>query len=170
MKSAIVPAQITTVEDRIAGNLTWQQLFLLAMPVLVDFMIYVIVPQSLQMSVFKVMLMVVVAVFCGVSAIRIRGKILLVWAATIIRYNTRPRYYVFNKNDIYLRASIVEVAIEPLAVEQESEPVMESLLPVTEISMADAVKLEGILANPAANLSFKSRKKGGLHVSITEIK
>jgi hypothetical protein len=171
MKSAIVPAQITTVEDKIAGNLTLQQMFLLAIPVFIDFVLYVVLPRSLKLSAYKVVLMTLVALVCFLLAIRIKGKILLIWAMTIIRYNARPRYYVFNKNDAYLRDSTIALPPEePSTAEQTAASVEESELPLAAITMAEAVKLEGILANPAAKLSFSSRKKGGLHVCITEVK
>jgi hypothetical protein len=169
MKSAIVPAQITTVEDKIAGNLTLQQMVLLAMPVFVNFVLYLILPRSMSLSAYKVVIMAIVFFFCGLMAIRIRGKILLVWATTIIRYNSRPRYYVFNKNDTYLRPPTAPIEEEVTATESAAATEAESKLPLVDMSTAEVVKLEGILANPAAKLSFISRKKGGLHVSITEV-
>lgn len=169
MKSAIVPAQITTVEDRIAGNLTLQQMILLAMPVFIDFALYALLPRNLKLTAYKLVLMVLVALTCGLLAIRVKGKILLIWAITIVRYNTRPRYYVFNKNDAHLRESTVLLPPEPSTDEVTAATEEESELALPEISTAEVVKLESILSNPAAHLSFKSAKKGGLHVCITEV-
>ncbi len=169
MKSSIVPAQITTVEDKIAGNLTLQQMILLAMPVFVNFALYATLPKSLKLSAYKVVLMVLVALTCGLLSIRIKGKILLIWITTIISYNLRPRYYVFNKNDAHLRVTH-EHSLDVASEDEQAIVTETATMPEhPAISTADIVRLEGILANPAAKLSFNSYKKGGLHVRITEV-
>jgi hypothetical protein len=169
MKSTVVPAQITTVEDKIMGNLTLQQMVLLATPVFVNFVLFAILPSSMHISAYKVVLMTIVACVCALLAVRIKGKILLVWLVTITRYNSRARFYVFNKNDLYMR----DLPTSAQAVKQEEflgedlkdEPVVK----IPSLSISDLAKLESILANPAAKLSFKLHKKRGLHVSITEV-
>lgn len=169
MKTAIVPAQITTVEDKIAGSLTLQQMILLAGPVFIDFGLYVALPSMLKLNAYKLILMSLVALVSDVLAIRIKGKILLVWAVTIFRYNVRPRYYVFNKNSDYLRAEQA-VTMDGNVNEKNRDilkPVGET---ATKLSYDDVVRLEGIMAHPSANLSFATTKKGSLYVSITEIK
>lgn len=168
MKSTVVPAQITTVEDKIMGNLTLQQMVLLATPVFINFVLFALLPSSMHISAYKVVLMTIVACICTLLAVRIKGKILLVWLVTITRYNTRARYYVFNKNDLYMRdmpASAQPIKQEVLAEALKDEPVVK----IPSLSINDLAKLESILANPAAKLSFKLHKKRGLHVSITEV-
>ncbi len=169
MKTAVVPAQITTVEDRVAGNLTLQQLLLMAAPIFINFALFIVLPKPLHFTAYKSVLMTLVTVLCLVSAIRFKGKLLLIWALALTRYNLRPRYYVYNKNDEYLReieseTEESESADEQVAVEQPGAP----LLPA--MSTLELVKLEDIMADPAANVSFITKKKGGLHVSATEIK
>lgn len=165
MKTAIVPAQITTVEDRIAGNLTWQQMGLLAAPVFVDFAIYAVLPGGLAL--YKLILMILISLVGSSLAIRVKGKILLVWAVTIARYNVRARYYVFDKNTDYLRTP--EVQTEQKAETIEPEQVEETkTLHLPELSPEEVMRLESILANPATKLSF-TKRKGGLYASITEI-
>lgn len=44
MRSTVIPAQVTTVEDTIAGNLTITQIMLLIAPVLLSTAIYAVVP------------------------------------------------------------------------------------------------------------------------------
>jgi hypothetical protein len=169
MKTTVVPAQITTVEDRIMGNLTLQQMVLLVTPVFVNFVLFALLPSSMHMNSYKVVTMSLVVAVCALLAVRVKGKILLIWLVTITRYNSRAHYYVFDKNDVYLRESMesAEVAQEEevLSHDLEVEPIKK--LPV--MSIADVAKLEGIIANPAAKLSFKLNKKRGLHVSITEV-
>ena len=169
MKTTTVPAQITTVEDKIAGNLTLQQMVLLASPVFIDFALYAALPTMLKLNAYKLVLMSLVTLTASLLAIRVKSKILLIWAITIFNYNTRPGYYVFNKNNIYLRAQAAVLVDE---TEQQVAPTVEQLTPqkVARLSEEDVFRLEHILANPSANLSFATNKKGGLYVSISEVK
>jgi len=48
MKTTTVPAQVTTVEDRLAGNLSLTQLLLLVCPVFVSCLIYVVFPPFIK--------------------------------------------------------------------------------------------------------------------------
>jgi hypothetical protein len=169
MKTATVPAQITTVEDKIAGNLTLQQMVLLASPVFIDFILYALLPTMLKLNAYKLILMAIVTLASDLLAIRFKSKILLVWAITIFRYNARPRYYVFNKNDAYLRSEYsAPVSESEIHVVQDRKQDTQQNLP--QLSQKDVFRLERILANPSANLSFATSKKGGLYASITEVK
>jgi hypothetical protein len=168
MKSATVPAQVTTIEDKIAGNLTLQQIVLLASPVFIDFALYVVMPTTLKLNAYKLVIMAIVTASSAILAIRVKSKILLVWAVTICRYNARPRHYVFNKNNVHLRAEapvpVHEAQVRTIPdTEQSNQQVLR--LPSDE----DILKLECILTDPLTNLSFATSKKGGLRVSISEI-
>ncbi len=101
-------------------------------------------------------------------AIRIKGKILLSWITVISRYNIRPRYYLFNKNDFYLR-HIPTPDPEP---EQVTPIVATDIDPLTRtfISTPEIVRLETAMLDPRAKFHFKATKKGGLGVYIHEIK
>jgi hypothetical protein len=169
MKTTTVPAQITTVEDKIAGNLTWQQMVLLASPIFIDFALYAALPTMLKLNAYKLIIMALVTTVAGLLAIRVKNKILLVWAITIFNYNARPRYYVLNKNNIYLRAQGAVLSSSPkLPTAQATHQTIPQSL--TQLSEEDVLRLEHILASPSANLSFATSKKGGLSVSISEIK
>src|SRR6266487_1064357 len=98
MKSSIVPAQITTVEDKVAGNLSLSQLLLLAAPVFIGSAIYIIFPPSLGAAAYKLAIVTIIGVIFGLLAIRIKGRIMLLWVITIARYNLRPRHYIYDKN------------------------------------------------------------------------
>lgn len=169
MKTTIVPAQVTTVEDKIAGSLSLSQLILLAAPVFLGSALYIIFPPILRLSPLKLGLSILLFVVFAVMSIRVKGKILLVWTVIVLRYGLRPRYYVFNKNDAYLRDipdGKVTQTIEPTAFESEANEA--PLLPT--MTTSQLARLEAILANPAAKLHFKAHKKGGLRVHITEVK
>lgn len=168
MKSTIVPAQITTVEDKVAGGLSLSQLLLLVAPAVIGTGLYIVLPPMGSMPLYKIVIMAMVALAFGLLAIRIKGRILLLWLVILLRYNLRPRYHVFEKNDPHLRK------MEPLAAQQASEQAEATKQivaePLPKLSVAEAVRLEGIIANPQAKLQFLTDKKGALRVHFNEVK
>jgi len=42
-------------------------------------------------------------VICITLSLRIKGKIVIHWLSILIRYNLRAKYYIYNKNESYLR-------------------------------------------------------------------
>ena len=168
MKSTVVPAQITTVEDKIAGNLSVTQLMLVIAPVLLTGLTFTILPPMLQLTAYK---MVVVALFglaCTTLAIRIKGELILNWIITIAKYNLRPTIHVLNKNDNYLRN--IEIPITSVSVETPEVTVPIKRLPsLIQLATAELVRLESAIVDPRSKFQLLV-KKGGLHVSIHEIK
>ena len=166
MRSTVVPAQITTVEDKIAGNLGVSQLLLLAAPIFGGSALFVVFPPFFGYAVYKVVLIVCLASICSVLAIRVKGTIILRWVMILAGYMLRPRFYVFNKNDDYLRE---EPAPESPAEEQttgnEAAP---RRTPFPRLDPAELVKVQDFIANPQAQLQFKANRKGGLSVYVAE--
>jgi hypothetical protein len=166
MKITVVPAQITTVEDRIAGNLGLNQLLLLVLPIFGDSILYVILPPNLHNAAYKIVVMLGLFVICDILAIRFKGKLLIFWLIVLIRYNLRPRYYVFNKRSLHSRETSMTKVEEPaIEAELKTHRTHRSL----SLSLAEIVKLKGLIENPKANVAFET-KKGELYVRITEVK
>jgi hypothetical protein len=164
MKQTVVPAQITTIEDRISGRLSFQQLMLLAAAIFLDFAIYAALPRAMHLNMYKLALLLVITLTTGLSAVRIKGKILLNWAITIARYNARPRRFVFNKNDGYMRYELLEL-------EEPNEPAEDTASRPTRkikqsLSDHDRLKLDNLLARSAVRYSIR---KGGLRVHISQV-
>ena len=168
MKSAVVPAQVTTVEDKIAGNISLFQLLLLIIPVISSGILYLLFPPFFRVSLYKLILATLIGCVSAASAIRFKGKVIFWWAILLARYNLRARYYVFNKNDLALRS--VEENIE--STEIEPEKVISKPAPVTGpvISQLDMVQVAEFVASPETTLAFKPGKKGDMNVFITKIK
>jgi hypothetical protein len=167
MKVTVVPAQVTTVEDRIAGSLGLSQLMLLAAPVFGGCALFVVLPPVFHSAVYKLVIIAILFFTCALLAIRIKGKILLLWLVVLVRYNIRPRYYVFNKRSLHGRDEYASAsATEP---EERQTTVARTARKALSLSTAEVVKLQNLLENPAANLSFETRK-GNLYVRITEVK
>jgi len=167
MKVTVVPAQITTVEDRIIGNLGLNQLLLLSAPVFGGTLLYAILPPNFHSAVYKLVIITILFAASGLFAIRIKGKIVLLWLVAILRYNVRPRFYVFNKRSLHGR----ELYNHPVKVDEaeEPKPVKHIAKPKLSLTTAEIIKLHGFLENPAANVMYEI-KKGGLRVRATEVK
>jgi hypothetical protein len=169
MRTTIVPAQITTVEDRIAGRLGLSQLLLLISPIFGGSAVFVVLPPFFSYAAYKVVLIVCVAALSALLAIRIKGKILLFWAIVLLRYNARPKYFIFNANSLYSR----EIVSRDIISEEESAEETQAQEVVTgrriTLSAAERAQIEELLANPAANIHFTTTKKGELRVHLTEV-
>jgi hypothetical protein len=166
MRVTAIPAQVTTVEDRITGNLNLVQLILLCTPIFAAGLLFAIVPPVMHLSSYKMPLIVLLVLLCGTLAIRFKGKLVLFWIAILLRYWLRPRYYVFNKHSTHGRKKYNGV---PEIVDEEISEVPVRTNKKSILSFQDITKVQELIENPAANLAFESRK-GGLYVRITEIK
>jgi Ca2+/Na+ antiporter len=168
MKVTVVPAQITTIEDRIVGSLGMSQLVLLTLPVVLGGGMYIVLPPTMHAAPYKLTLIVLLAAVCAVMAIRIRGRILLLWLVTILRYNLRPRYFVFDKRSQRGREQYLHVAEH--VPQEEKETKVRKKLKELRLSTAEIVQVERLLADPTANVFYSTDKKGKLYVRITEVK
>ena len=103
MKTTVVPAQVTTVEDRIIGKLGFSQIVLLMIPVFLSTGIFTLLPPVMNGALHKYVLMALSLITCGILSIRVKGKIIALWLVTVLRYNLRPKYYLFDKNTTAFR-------------------------------------------------------------------
>lgn len=167
MKVTVVPAQVTTVEDRIIGNLGFSQMLLMVVPVFASAALFVVLPPFMGNAIYKYVVMGILAMICCVLAIRIKGKILGAWIILVLRYNLRPKYYLFNKNVSALRENYTneqeKIQEEPVTVAAKPRPTRLKLdQPVT-------AKILATIENPAAKVRFETGKRGTLHVRLTEV-
>ena len=168
MKSTVVPAQVTTVEDKIAGNLTFNQMLLMTTPVFVSGVIFAFLPPFMNLSGYKLMIVVSIAVICLTLAVRVKGRIVLSWIMILGRYNSRPRYYIYDKNNLHLRSATNEKTEDTLG---QTHAKKVSIKPQKiKLPMKKMVWAEEVATNPSAQLEFKTTKKGDLRVYIQEIK
>lgn len=164
MRTTVIPAQITTVEDRIAANLNLTQIILLLTSLFVATFIYAVFPHRLSLTFYKYPLFVINFFVFITLSLRIKGRVVLNWLFVLSTYYFRPRYYVFNKNDITLRNIILPVfqtkkKTKSVAYSKETRV-------VKKIKLAEQMIAENILNNPNAKISFK---KGGVNVYVQEI-
>lgn len=106
MRSTVIPAQVTTVEDTIAGNLTLIQIILLILPVLLSTAIYAVLPAKLTLTAYKIPLIAISTIVFIMLSLRIKGRIVLHWLSILATYFFRPHIFVFDKNTVYAREVI----------------------------------------------------------------
>ncbi len=133
MKTTIIPAQITTVEDTIAGNLNLTQIILLLAPVFLSTFIYVLLPQRLAFTTYKIPFIVLVSLIFIFLSLRIKGRLVFSWISILSIYFFRPHLYLFNKNTLFAREFVMPSRIK------------KSILPITaKISLKKKVKEDSI--------------------------
>jgi hypothetical protein len=168
MRVSIVPAQITTVEDKIAGNVSVPQAMLLGVPILFGFIIALVFPPSGQFVAYKIAIVIGLFVICGSLAIRIKDRIIAQWLKLFAIYCARPLHYVYDKNSTYLRdTETVEVVPEKVV---EVQPTKKPVMATNNISPKEFVRLEQFATDAKAGMKFEIGKKGELNVRVTEVK
>lgn len=167
MKTTVVPAQITTVEDRVAGNFTLIQIVLLIIPMIIGASIYAIIAPKLHFDSLKLILITTQLILFGTLAFRIKGKIIADWLIILTRYAARPRRYVFTKSDPIYRDIVIEKT-EPVAIPAEENAENKSK-PINHLSLLEQIKIDRLFQNNATSISFKLQRKGGVDVSLKQI-
>lgn len=168
MRSQVIPAQITTVEDKIAGDLSLTQIMLLLSPVLIATFIYAFLPPAMMLVLYKLVLALIFVVVCLTLAIRIKGRIIASWLVVLFRYNARPKYYVYNKNSITHREIIMPELQVVAEVEEELAQNVNTARNISP-SIKDILQLNHILDTTDFNLTYRVGKKGGLNVAFEKI-
>lgn len=166
MKATVVPAQVTTVEDRIAGSLSMSQILLLSVPIFLGSFLYMILPPGMHGAIYKYFLLGLLTFVCCILAIRVKGTIVLLWLVILGKYFGRPRRYSFMKRSLVGRPTEAKITSEELSSE------------VTDLStehiperLTDRARheIEHLLAAEYENLVLTT-KKGGLYVRVTKAK
>ncbi len=144
MRTTIIPAQITTVEDKVAGSLNMTQVLILMTPILWTAIVYILLMPSMKLTSFKLVLIIISTTISGILALRIKDKIVAEWLGVLLKYRLRPKYWLYNKNDITNR--IVDVPDIPdivLVPRKSSRKVINKQK--TEINIADLVRFEQLI-------------------------
>lgn len=169
MRQTIVPAQITTVEDKIVANLNLTQIALMASALFIGVAIFAVLPQKLHFNIYKLPLTAFTTLTCFTLALRIKGRVLLNWVLLLSGYYLRPKLYVYDKNDSYLR----EIVYFPEIKQVKKKATQEVKTPVKvsgQVGIIDDFgKLEKILALHRGKLDIRF-EKGGIIDAIWQIK
>lgn len=165
MKVTVVPAQVTTVEDKITGNLSVSQIVLFSIPVFGGSLLYAVLPPSMEFSIYKLIVVGFIAILAGLLAIRIKGKIVLMWLLILLRYRSRPRLYIFSKNTTMYREDYPE---PPKQVPAKIVHTENRKIELPKLGAREKALVYATLDDPIGRLRFETNKKGGLHVRIAE--
>lgn len=156
MRTTIIPAQITTVEDKIAGSLNFTQILLLMIPVLWGTLVYAIFIPAMKLAPYKISLVLLVSAITIILAIRIKDKIIAEWIGVLLRYKLRPKFYIFNKNDVTER--LVDLPYEPIT--NHKKAVAKTTKRITkELSIKDLIKFEQAMESKNLAVSFRYGRK-----------
>jgi len=163
MKSTVVPAQITTVEDKIAGSLNFIQIILLVFSLIIGTALYGLIPPKLHLSTLKIVLMIVQFAVFGSLALRYKGRILADWLVIYLRFKARPRIYIFTKNDSFSREQLTDTKL----FQDEIKPAGATISnkKVKKNKLIDRPMIE----NSGSVISIKPSKKGGFDVEYQEV-
>lgn len=169
MRTTVIPAQITTVEDKIAGNLSMTQIIILLVPIFFGTLVFAMLPPTMHLAFYKLPPVIFVLLVCLTLSLRIKGKVVISWLIVFLSFNTRAKYYVFNKNDTYLR-DILELEKEPKKEKAKTVAKKELTIPAKTFGIKELKELEAFIKNPNYSFSLKPGKKGGLYVVASEVK
>lgn len=156
MRTTIIPAQITTIEDKIAGSLNFAQILLLMMPILWGTLVYAVFSPAMRLAPYKISLVLIVTALSLVLALRIKDKIVAEWIGVLLRYKLRPKFYIFNKNDLTERS--IDLPYEPELNHKKAE-VKASKKQLKELSIKELIKFEQAMASKSLAVSFRYGKK-----------
>ena len=166
MRQTRIPAQITTIEDKIAGNLSFMQILLLMIPIVTSLIIYALLTPTMRIASYKVILFMVITCISMVLALRIKKRVVLQWLIMISRFNLRPRFYLFSKHDLYQRELIIDKAENVEILEKASQ---KTKAETKNQSVSELALIQQFLKDPSYSLSFKSGK-GGIHVAFEQVR
>jgi hypothetical protein len=162
MKTTIIPAQITTVEDKIAGKLSLIQVMILMIPVFWAGFVYIALTPRMEFASYKVIISIPVLIIAFIFSLRIDDKLVINWFVLLLRYNLRPKYYVFNKNDNFLRTLDLPVLQKKTAKVVKAE---KETAPNTRCGISEQITFE----KDKENIRFKTNGKGGINVIFNQI-
>ncbi len=163
MKTSIVPAQITSLEDTIAGNLTLTQLILLVVPVFVAALLLTVLPPMLKVDSYKLVVLVVLGLPFVILSLRLKGQLLFHTLLALVAFKNRPRLYLATKFSEPCQFCATKLVADEAMLENSSfadRPANDMLpLSLTERSQLD-------LGLSTRKLTFLSDRNGNIHAVI----
>jgi hypothetical protein len=170
MRVSVVPAQVTTVEDRIIGCLGFMQILILVSAILCGAGVFVVLPPMMGEAWYKYGIIAAVLTVGSILSIRVRGVILAHWVSIIVRYNQRPMYYVADKNTTAYRQRDKDKDKDDQAhISAHASPRTVSRHQLVHLDASARAKARAVIDDPAAHIRIATDTKGGVHVRITQV-
>ncbi len=168
MRVSVVPAQVTTVEDRIIGCLGFMQILILVSAILCGAGVFVVLPPMMGEAWYKYGIIAAVLTVGSILSIRVRGVILAHWVSIIVRYNQRPMYYVADKNTTAYRQRDKDKD-DQARISARASPSTVSRHQSVHLDVSARAKARAVIDDPAAHIRIATDTKGGVHVRITQV-
>lgn len=157
MRTTIIPAQITTVEDKIAGSLNLTQILMLMFPILWTAFLYILIPPVMALPAYKLTLTLLVTFISIILAIRVKNKLVLEWLMVLVRFQNRPKYYLANKNSLYERE--LDLPQESKRQEKATSKSTAKITDKRELTIPELVKLESLIESGKLAVRYQVGKK-----------
>ncbi|MFC1727131.1 hypothetical protein ACFL0Y_01285 [Patescibacteria group bacterium] len=158
MKTTPIPAQITTVEDKIAGNLSMVQLILLLAPLFISVFVFAVLPDRMYFNLYKIILMFFSLTIFLSLAIRIKERIILTWLVLLVSYHLRPHIFVFDKNDNYLRG-VKLLKNNEVKNSSTNKQAKEKKIKTNNLSVLNLIQLENLINARNTKVVIKFSRK-----------
>ncbi len=157
MRTTVIPAQVTTVEDTIAGSLNFTQIVLLVSSLFINTFIYALVPQRMMFSMVKIALIGTVFAIFILLSLRIKGRLVLSWLTILATYALRAHIFIFSKNTLFSRdAEFLKPTYQKAVITAKKTE--------KEIQTSDSQDIDYASIVRNTNLNFRFRRKGILVV------
>jgi hypothetical protein len=148
MRISIVPAEMTSVKDKIIGNLELKQILLLATPLIFAIFTYIAIPPFNKTNSPKIILFIIFSFISSILSINISGELVLEIIINGFKYLIRPKIHL---------STIKNLEDEILENLKNNEISMENSRPP---EIKDRIKLD----LPKGNVAFYVNRKGALNV------
>lgn len=156
MRTTIIPAQITTVEDKVAGSLNMTQVLILMTPILWTAIVYILLMPSMKLTSLKLVLIIISTTISGILALRIKDKIVAEWLGVLLKYRLRPKYWLYNKNDTTSRTidipDIPDIALVSRKLSKKNVSKHK-----TEINISDLVRFEQLIESGKVAVRYQMK-------------
>lgn len=162
---SVVPAQITSIEDKLTGNFTIRQFAILMIPLFLGMNALVLLPPVATIAPYKWFVIFLLAMVFIPLVIRVRDKIVIDWLFIYGKFYMRPHYYVYNKNTTYLRNTGAQKTRESKEKGESVEP-KRIHLTTKALPHLEQNRIESMLRNDELDISFEFKKKGKLDVIV----
>jgi len=151
MRTTVIPAQVTTVEDTIAGSLTLTQIILLILPVLLSTATYALLPQGMTLTTYKIALIAILFVSFVILAFRIKGRLVVSWITLLASYAFRPHIFVCDKSTSFCR-EIYEPVVDKKTTKTK---VLQRVVSKNILApKSDTIDYETLVRNTDLNIRF----------------
>jgi len=124
-------------------------------------------PPKMIFSWYKIGLSIIFTIFFITLAIRIKGRIIANWLVVLLTYNLRPKYYLFDKNDLTYR-EVIKPKFKKEVQKVTAKAIKKHSI-VNKPNIHNVLQLNHFLDTVNFNLVYRTGKKGGLNVAFEKI-